>query len=222
MNFLKQKTGPLPNWAWGAIIVVGMGIGIFVMRRMNSGSSAPASEEIPIEYQPASQGYEPMSGGNGHEVIIIPLGNYTPPPQDIQRSREPVRTETETKTIAHIRDRGLFQEDRFKTGVPVRRGTASGTGVIGEVPFGSDQSVIGGSLKGDAVKTPEPYADVNALSTWFQLAKGGYISAVDVKNVETVTVQKNTSGTSGNEQTNVSNSGNATQSNSSSQTQSNG
>jgi hypothetical protein len=199
MDFLKAKTGPLPNWAWGAIIVVGMGIGIFIMKRQST-PVPEASQEIPIETQPASQGYDPM-GSNGHEVVIIPLGNYSPPPQDIQRSREPVReVERALKTRARFSIPGeAFQLwDKNGDGVPVRAGTSGGTPIISRLPYNSTHPYSQGPIEaGTAVEQkyfqPGDSANLRKNTIWYRI-KEGYINGLDVE--ETVSVPVASTGNS--------------------------
>lgn len=83
MNFLMKETAGLPNWAWGLVVMAGLGIGYFVMRSSGGGSSAATTTDAtatPTTPTPIDANAMTASGvGNGQpQIVVLPLASTSP------------------------------------------------------------------------------------------------------------------------------------------------
>lgn len=206
--FFKAKTGPLPNWVWVGVAVVGLGVGIFVMKRQQAQASqdATATQDPNATADQTTAGYDP-SAQNGHEVIIVPIGDYqtqnnVPDNTTRQRPSSGGSRPIPPKTFITIRNRysinipSVQNYDKLSPGgIPVRP-TPGSSSETRKAPFGSQQETTGPAISG-----PSNTSETNLGSTSWYPVTGGYISGLDVvgttKQANSVpsngTVQQNTS-----------------------------
>jgi hypothetical protein len=182
---LTQKTGPLPNWVWGSVAVVGLGIGFYVMKRQQS-SIDTASTTAPPDTSTA--GYAD-TGTDGHEVLIVPMGNYqtSNTPDNTQRSSGRTGSNSRPippKQIATVRNRysvnipSVMDYDKVSpNGVPVRPVPGSSLEVY-KVAYGSTIEILGPPQQG-----PSNVKETGLGSTSWYPVTGGYLSAMDVTGV---------------------------------------
>jgi hypothetical protein len=83
MNFLMKETAGLPNWAWGLVVVAGLGIGYFVMRSSGSGTATTTTTDTtatPTTPTPIDANAMTASGvGNGQpQIVVLPLASTSP------------------------------------------------------------------------------------------------------------------------------------------------
>lgn len=219
MSFLKEKTGPLPNWAWVGVVVVGVGIGFVVMRKYSNAnnSSTDTSTATP---DTSTAGY-PDNQYNGHEVIIVPIGDLysqyngqntgqTTTGQNtdnstVTRGSRPSTGSTThpipPKTYGTVRQRyssnipSVMDYDKISpNGVPIRPQPGSSSEVRKQA-YGSQIELLGAEVTGPS-NVKESGMGSNQ---WFPV-QGGYISSFDLSSVN----QQTTSTPSGSTQTTTS------------------
>lgn len=203
MEFLTKSTAGLPNWAWGLVVVAGLGIGYFVMR--GSQSSAPATSPQSdaagqaVATAPVDANALTASGvGNGNEpqIVVLPLSSTapggstssdgstgtTPAPTPAPAPPGQPRGRNVSTTVLTIRSKGgssiasVQQYDATNPpGVPVRA-TPGGVQVRFQ-GYGSTVNATGQSITG-----PNNVKEGTGSTAWWPV-QGGYISAFDVVGV---------------------------------------
>lgn len=79
-----KETAGLPNWAWGLVVVAGLGIGYFVMRGSQSSATqtSPQSDAASQAVQTAPVDANAMTAsgvGNGEpQIVVLPLASVAP------------------------------------------------------------------------------------------------------------------------------------------------
>jgi hypothetical protein len=208
-NFLTKQTAGLPNWAWGVVILLGVGIGYFVIKSKNAPTTSPsttsnvvgqeqAADQAPIN---ATAGYFPTTSVNGQTVPVVPSdyqGIYNPngdligyQPQTQSTSNQTGTTSpTLSATIRHSEAGTQSQYasyDAQNSGIPLRSnaGTFSSSGaplnnIVATIPFGSMIQLAGSSVTGTGNDTP------SGNPVWYPVTyngQQGYVSAADIGNV---------------------------------------
>lgn len=69
-NFLMQSTGPLPNWAWAGVIVIGGGIGLYISKK-NAAAATPTADNT-------TPGTASVIGSNDIPNVVIVQGQPGP------------------------------------------------------------------------------------------------------------------------------------------------
>jgi hypothetical protein len=184
-KLLTEKTGPLPNWVWASVAVVGLGIGFYVMKRQQSNvADTTATTASPDS---STAGYDP-SGSNQHDVLIVPMGNYqtSNTPDDTQRSsgRSSNSHPIQPKQIGTIRNRysvnvpSVIDYDKISpNGVPVRPVPGSSLEMY-KAAYGSTIEILGPPQSG-----PSNVKETGLGSTSWYPVTGGYLSSMDVTGI---------------------------------------
>lgn len=190
-HFLTAKTGPLPNWVWGSVIVVGLGVGFFIVRKqMNAANNPSPTPSQTAAADSTTPGYDP-TGSNQHDVLVVPIGNFTTS-SSASDTNEPMRSSGRSpnsnpippKQIGTIRERYSINIPSVKkydelspNGVPVRPVPGSSLEAY-KVKYGSTIELLGTPVQG-----PSNVKETAMGSTSWYPVHGGYLSAMDVTGV---------------------------------------
>lgn len=204
MEFLKKTTAGLPNWAWGLVVVAGLGIGYLIISHQNQANATSQQTQdaaSAVQTPAANTGAFTASGTGAGEpqIVLLPLANAAPTPTDTSTPAPTPsippgtpRGRTTTTTMITIRQKGGSSVPSVQSydknnppGVPVRA-TPGGVQVRFQ-SYGSTVATTGPAINGGPSNVKEGVSGGGSL-TWYPV-EGGFISAFDVSGVSQQSVQ---------------------------------
>ncbi len=205
MEFLKKTTAGLPNWAWGLVVVAGLGIGYFVMRSQSGGGSATTATSAQTDAAGQAVQTAPVdanaltasgAGNGGPQIVVLPLASTAPQGSTSSDGSQGTPTPTPTPTpspgqtrvrnVQHtlltIRSKGtssiasvVAYDKTNPPGVPIR--STPGGVQVGFAGYGSTVTA-----KGPAISGPNNVKEGSGSNSWWPV-ENGFISGFDVVGV---------------------------------------
>lgn len=137
-EFFKKKLAGMPVWAWGLIVVAGVGVGLYFIRKQKStasttgttsaGTVGPSEAALNAASQPSGDFVPPTSGS----PVYVVTGGAPPTTAPPTSTTQP----TQNLTIrASQAGGGQFQQwDKTHTGIPFWQ--APDSNIVAYIPFG--------------------------------------------------------------------------------------
>lgn len=172
-NALTTKIAGLPLWSWGLIVIAGVGIGWFILRKQQQATSAAAqppaaqalNDQIPSSVQ--------VPNTTGDQVFLVPPTAPTTAPTT-------GTTDGSAQQTLTIRQPGKAPGyDQNNAGPPIW--SSPGQNAIGEIPWGSTVTVTGIPVSGPS-NTGQPGGSNIYYPVTFQ-GNSGFVSRFDLVGV---------------------------------------
>lgn len=181
-SFMSKETAGLPNWAWGAIIVVGIGATFVVPKlfgratgNVANGNTGVTSTDSGTANAGLGLAVDPTSGLPYAVEGLVPSGG-------LSGTSQGTSTTTQNQLmneIGKIRARNTSgptaaYDKKYAQGVPIHSGTSSASPITGYEPYGTQVMLEGNSVPG---------ASNLGNSQWYPVllsgGQTGYVSGYD-------------------------------------------
>lgn len=175
-SFFTKETAGLPNWAWGAVVLVGVGVGVVFMKLNKPSTSTPATGTTSTGQTGPSEAAANVDSQSGQVPIYIvtnPGSDQSSTPTTTTPTPPPTTTPAPPTYVVRASGKAPGYDSK-NTGVPLR--SSPGGSTVTTVPFGATITSPGQPVYG-----PENLK--NGSTLWYPAVyngQAGYISAWDL------------------------------------------